>query len=463
MPIQQQTKQIGKVVSIRGQIVEVEFLGEKPEIHDLLTLEHDATVRIEVVSSSSNTTFYCISLSPSQKIARGDKVVNTGSGILIPVGPEVLGRVINVFGTPLDGRGPINAKKSKPIFQHDLDLAKINPPTKILETGIKLLDFFTPLLSGGKVGLFGGAGVGKTVVLAEIIHNVVILNKAENVSVFAGVGERTREGQELFEDLEKSGVLDSVSLVYGAMGENPAVRFRTAIGGVALAEYFRDEMDKNVLFFIDNVFRFAQAGFELSTLMNTIPSEGGYQATIGSEMASVHERLLSTPKRSITTFEAVYVPSDDITDYGVQSVLNYLDSTLVLSRQIYQEGRFPAVDILASSSSALNPLVAGEDHYNTFIEAQSLLKKAVDLERIVALIGASELSAADQATYHRSQILKNYMTQAFASVENQTGRKGAYVKKQDTIEDVKSILAGKCDNIDPDKFLFIGRISEIHQ
>lgn len=245
------------------------------------------------------------------------------------------------------------------------------------------------------------------------------------------------------------------------MGENPAVRFRTAIAGVTVAEYFRDEEKKDVLFFIDNVFRFAQAGYELSTVMNTIPSEGGYQATLGSEMASLQERLISTKQNAITSFEAVYVPSDDISDYGVQSVFPYLDSTLVLSRSVYQEGRFPAIDILSSTSAGLNPHIAGEEHYKTFIEAQSLLKNALSLERIVSLIGQSELSSADQATYKRAQILKNYMTQSFFTVEDQTGRKGVFVKREQTISDVKAILSGSLDAMDPEHFSYINSLNDV--
>ncbi|HET9946443.1 MAG TPA: F0F1 ATP synthase subunit beta [Patescibacteria group bacterium] len=448
-------KQLGKIISIRGQIVEVEFLDDKPEIHDILVLENSDETKLEVFTSSSPTTFYCLALTTASKMKRGAKVVNTSSPLTIPVGKEVLGRIIDVFGNPQDGKGALKTTKKRPIFHQEVDFSHLSSPTKILETGIKAIDFFAPLLTGGKVGLFGGAGVGKTILLTEIIHNIVILNKEKNVSVFAGVGERSREGQELFEALDESKVLDSVSLLYGSMGENPAVRFRTAIASVAMAEYFRDEEKKNVLFFIDNVFRFAQAGYELSTLMNSIPSEGGYQATLGSEMASLHERLLSTKDNTITSFEAVYIPSDDISDYGVQSVFPYLDSTIVLSREVYQQGIFPAIDLLSSTSSALNPAIAGENHYKTFIETQSLLKKAVYLERIVSLIGQSELSQADQLIYKRAQIVKNYMTQSFFTVQNQTGRKGIFVSLTDTVSDVRAILDGKYDSFDAEKFLYI--------
>jgi F-type H+-transporting ATPase subunit beta len=450
----------GKILTINGQIAEVQFVDEMPQIHDILVLENNLEIKMEVFTSASATSFFCLVLSPVTTLARGTIVLNTKQSLTLPMGDEVLGRVMDIFGNPQDGKGAINAHSMKPIFTRDVPFNQLATGSKILETGVKVLDFFCPILEGGKVGLFGGAGVGKTILLTEIIHNIVILNKNTSISVFAGVGERTREGQELYESLGESGVLNSVSLIYGAMGENPAVRFRTAIAAVALAEYFRDEKKKNVLFFIDNVFRFAQAGYELATIMNSIPSEGGYQATLSSEMGLVHERLISTQEASITSFEAVYVPSDDITDHGVQSVFPYLDSTIVLSRSIYQEGRFPSVDMLSSTSGTLNSTTAGETHYKTFLASQSLLKKAVSLERIVSLIGQGELSKEDQQIYKRAQILKNYMTQNFFTVENQTGRKGVYVSRKDTVNDVRDILEGSYDQIDPDKFLHIGRASE---
>lgn len=451
----------GKVVSIRGQIIEVEFLEDKPNIHDVLVAKEDASVKMEVYTSSSSTSFFCLALTNSTSLHHGSIVVGTGQSIKIPVGKELLGRVIDTLGNPQDGLGDIAAKETRPIISKDLTFAEVNIPKQLLETGIKVLDFFCPIIKGGKVGLFGGAGVGKTVLISEIIHNLVILNPEKNVSVFTGVGERTREGEELFSTLIESKVMQGVSLIYGSMGENPAIRFRTAYTGVTLAEYFRDIMGKDVLFFIDNIFRFAQSGYELSTLMNSIPSEGGYQSTLTSEMASFHERLVSTVKNFITTFEAIYVPADDLTDSGVQAVFPYLDSGIILSRNVYQEGRFPAVDILSSTSSALNPDTVGEEHYNVALEAQTLLKKATALERIVSLIGESELSADDQMVYKRSKMLKNYMTQNFTVVETQTERKGAFVPIKQTIADVRAILDGKVDKLLPDDLLFIGTLKEI--
>ena len=454
---------VGKVVSVKGQIIEVEFDGEKPEIYDVLVYKDDPNVKMEVYTSASPNSFYCLALTNITVLHHGSAVMNTGQPIKIPVGVEMLGRVVDTLGDPQDGLGPINVKELRPIISKDVAYADVHIPSELLETGIKAIDFFTPIVKGGKVGLFGGAGVGKTVIISEIIHNLVILNPEKNVTVFTGVGERTREGEELFETLKESKVMQGVSLIYGSMGENPALRFRTAFTGVTLAEYYRDSLGKDVLFFIDNIFRFAQSGYELSTLINAIPSEGGYQSTLTSEMASFHERLVSTQKNAITTFEAIYVPADDLTDSGVQAIFPYLDSGIILSRGIYQEGRFPAIDLLGSSSSSLNAETVGEEHYQTALDAQTLLKKAVALERIVSLIGESELSTDDQVIYKRSKMLKNFMTQNFTVVETQTEKKGVYVGVKDTVADVKAILDGKMDGLKPEDFLFIGTLKELDE
>ncbi len=454
---------IGKVVSVKGQIVEVEFTGEKPRIFDVLVHREDPNIKMEVYTSASPNSFYCLALTDVNKLHHGSDVVNTEQPIKIPVGPELLGRVVDTLGNPQDGLGPLNVKESRSIISKDVSYADVHIPKDLLETGIKAVDFFTPIVKGGKVGLFGGAGVGKTVIISEIIHNLVILNPEKNVTVFTGVGERTREGEELFETLKESKVMQGVSLIYGSMGENPALRFRTAFTGVTLAEYYRDSLGKDVLFFIDNIFRFAQSGYELSTLINSIPSEGGYQSTLTSEMASFHERLVSTEKNAITTFEAIYVPADDLTDSGVQAIFPYLDSGIILSRAIYQEGRFPAIDLLGSSSSSLNPDTVGDFHYQTALDAQTLLKKAVALERIVSLIGESELSTDDQTIYKRSKMLKNFMSQNFTVVETQTEKKGVYVSVKDTVNDVRAILDGKVDTLKPEDFLFIGTLKDVEE
>jgi len=453
----------GKIISIKGQIIEVEFLEERPRVYDVLVFKEDDSVKMEVYTSASPTSYFCLALTPANILHYGSIVVSTGQPLKIPVGKEMLGRVVDTLGEPQDGQGPLNVKEFRPLISKDVSFERVTIPKEILETGIKVVDFFTPIVKGGKVGLFGGAGVGKTVIISEIIHNLVILNPEKNVSIFTGVGERTREGEELYQTLIESKVMQGVSLIYGSMGVNPALRFRTAFSGVTLAEYYRDTLGKDVLFFIDNIFRFAQSGYELSTLMNSIPSEGGYQATLASEMASFHERLVSTQENAITTFEAIYVPADDLTDSGVQAIFPYLDSGIILSRTVYQQGRFPAIDILASNSSALNAETVGEEHYQAALEAQSLLKKALSLERIVALIGEAELSTEDQTVYKRSKMLKNYMTQNFTVVETQTEKKGVFVTIKDTVADVRAILNGKVDILKPEDILFIGSLKEVEE
>ncbi|HVA96349.1 MAG TPA: hypothetical protein VND99_01720 [Candidatus Acidoferrales bacterium] len=454
----------GKIVAVRGQVVEVSFTGEKPTVHDVLILENNPLVKMEVYTSSGPDSYYCLLLTEGSTIARGNGVINTLKPVTIPVGPEVLGRVIDLFGNPRD-KGPlIQTKDSWPIYRDAPLYTDITIPTQILVTGIKGIDLFCPILKGGKIGLFGGAGVGKTILLTEIIHNIIQMSPTgtaqKTLSVFAGIGERTREGQELVESLAAGGVLPYASLVFGHMGENPALRFLSGSTAITLAEYFRDVMKKDVLFFADNVFRLAQAGNELSLLMNSIPSEDSYQATLSSEMASFHERLASTNTNSITSIEAIYIPNDDILDQGVQAILPYLDSTIILSRNIYQEGRLPAIDFIASASSALAPDFVSIAHYKTALHAQSVMKKALSLERIVSLIGENELNADDQLLYKRAKMLRAYYTQSFFTVEKQTGRSGKFVPLETTIKDTGDILNGMYDKLTEDKFMFIGEAKE---
>lgn len=451
----------GTIISIQNQIIEVEFKNLPPNMHDVLLLEIDQSIKMEVLKSSANNAYYCLNLSSTDKLSRGLRVINTHKPILIPVGKGILGRVMNIFGDPIDGKGEIKKEAELPIYTQGLQYNEIVQHKEILETGIKAIDFFSPIARGGKIGLFGGAGVGKSILLTEIIHNIIILHRDKGVSVFAGVGERIREGQELYETLSSKGVLPSVSLVLGTMGENPAIRFLTGFTGVTLAEFCRDTLKKDVLFLMDNVFRFAQAGNELGVLMNTIPSEDGYQATLTSEMASLHERLISNKDNSISSIEAIYVPNDDISDQGVQSIFPYLDSIVVLSRNIYQEGRLPAIDILSSSSANLNPQKVGKLHYETAIRALSLLKQATSLDRIVSLVGESELSVSDRSIYQRAKKLSNFMTQNFFVTENQTGKKGMYVPRETTVTDINDLLDGKYDQLTDDKFSFIGSIKDI--
>lgn len=453
-------QRIGKIIGIKGHIVEVEFpTHQRPNINDVLYLDENPGVRMQVFRSSGNNTFYCIALSRINYYSRGAKVIDSGMSLTIPVGESVLGRVMDIFGNPVDGRGGIDAER-KPIINDAPDFSKIKAQQEVLETGIKIIDFFAPMVKGGKVGLFGGSGVGKTILLTEILHNIVTLDKERNVSVFAGVGERTREGQELHEELDRTGVLPSVALVFGSMGDSPTVRFLTGVSAVAVAEEFRDSLGKNVLFFIDNMYRFAQAGNELAMLMNTIPSEDGYQATLASEMGMMHERLVSSGDSYITTVEAIYVPADDILDQGVQAIYDYLDSGVVLSRDVYREGRLPAVDILSSGSAALSPETVELAHYTVSLAAKSLLKRAESLDRIVSLVGESELSDSDKREYQRAKKLKNFMTQPFFVAEKQTGRPGKYVSLSETVEDVQGIINGEYDEVSEDHFLFIGSAKE---
>ena len=457
-------KNNGKVISVKGNIVEVEFLLEKPEIHDILILEKDENIFLEVYASSSTRYFYCLMLSDNTTIARGDILINTKKALTVPATEKILGRVFDIFGNPQDGKPKVESKDMIEIFNRDRrKMDNIEVPNKVIETGIKAIDFFSPIYKGGKAGLFGGAGVGKTILLTELINNIVIEGNQkgmENVSIFAAVGERSREAQELRQNLEESKVLPYTTLILGQMGENPAVRFRTAYASVAIAEYFRDTRKKDVLFFMDNMYRFAQAGQELSTLMSMIPSEEGYQPTLSSEMGEIHERLVSTKNAFITSLETIFVPSDDINDYAVRSIFPYLETSLVLSREIYQKGRFPAIDLLASSSSALNPEIVGQLHYQTYLDAKNLLEAAKQLERIVALIGKGELSISNRTIYDRATILENYMTQNFFVVESQTSRPGITVPTSKTIKDVNNILEGKYDEADPELFLFIGGIDD---
>lgn len=453
----------GKVKSIQGQIVEVSFVEDHPKLNDILILEGDPNVKLQVCGTKDETTYYCLLLSKSKHLYRNSKIINTGRPINIKVGNGVLGRVMNVFGEPLDGLGNIRSFEVRPIYQNPPEYANISTTQEILETGIKAIDFFSPLLKGGKLGFFGGAGVGKTVLITEIIHNIVMISNKDSLSVFAGIGERIREGHELHQALAEGGVLQNVALIFGTMNESPAIRFLTGYSAVTVAEYFRDVAKRNVLFFIDNIFRYAQAGNELSLMMNTIPSEDGYQATLNSEMALFHERLSSTKSNYISTIEAIYVPNDDLLDQAVQSVLPYLDSSVVISRDRYQQGLLPAIDLLASTSSALNPQIAGDLHFNTLVRAQNLLKKAISLERLVSLVGESELSSQDKIEFHRFKLLRNYMTQNFFTAEKQTGRKGGYIPLSTVIADVGDILNGKYDTLTDEKMLYVGSAKEALQ
>lgn len=452
----------GRIIGVRDPVVEVEFVRDpRPKVHDVLYLKDNPNIRMLVIKSSDEHRYHCISLSDVRLIARGARVVSSGNSLKLPVGKALLGRVIDLFGQPRDGLGDIVGVEQRPIFSDPLSYEEVSSKVEFLETGIKIIDLFAPLEKGGKVGLFGGSGVGKTVLLTEILHNIINKDKENNKSVFCGIGERSREGHELYEELKHTGVIEHVSLIYGPMGESPSIRFLTAFAGATIAEYIRDDLGKNVLCFIDNIFRFAQAGNEMSILMGNIPSEGGYQPTLPTEVAEIHERLDSRLGKTITTVEAIFLPEDDIFDPAAQSVFDYLDSSIVLSRDAYKEGRLPAVDIVSSGSDSLSPGNVSLDHYYTATKAKSMLKKAESLERIVSLVGESELSEEDRITYQRSKKLINYMTQNFFVAANQTGKPGVYVPLNDTVVVVRDIMDGKYDDVSEDKFLYIGGPSDI--
>lgn len=451
----------GKIVKIKDYMVEVEFLGEeKPQTNTLLTLKSDLRAKLVGLQWLNPQTLACMVLSQHNNLYRGAEVIDTKKPPMVPVGPSVLSRVLNIFGEEKDGLGEISRALERQIFGQGAKIWEVKADQEILETGIKAVDLFCPILKGGKTGLFGGAGVGKTILLTEILHNIVDRDRQKTVSVFCGVGERSREGHELYKELAATKILDSVALIFGTMGDNPSVRYLTAHAASTIAEHFRDEMKKNVLFFIDNVFRYAQAGNELSLLTGNIPSEDGYQSTLISEMANFHERLVSKDDNYITTLEAVYLPADDTLDQAVQAVFDYLDTSIVLSRDTYRQGQMPAIDLLASTSSAISVSTVGQRHYDTVLASQAMLKKATTLERIVSLVGETELSNEDRLLYERAKKLRNYLTQNFFVAADQTGKPGIYVPITQTLEDTESILNGKYDHTPTYKFSYIGGIKE---
>lgn len=454
----------GKVVGVKNHIIDVRFDDYAPQIHEVFALAEDPTVQFEVYAPYMDNpqVYACLLLHQEKPLRRGMDVVFVNSTLRIPVGKDVMGRMINGLGVPLDEQQAY-WQQTASIRGLPRQFADVMVPQQVLETGVKAIDFFAPLLKGGKMGMFGGAGVGKTMLLTEIMHNVLVLSKSTESSVFAGVGERSREGYELYEILRDYNVLPHVSLVFGQMNENPALRFMSASAAVTIAEHLRDAMEQNVLFFIDNVFRYAQAGYELATLMKSIPSEGGYHATLQSEMARFHERLVSRSHGFITSIEAIYVPADDITDYAVQTIFPFLDSIVVLSRDVYQQGRVPAIDLMRSTSSALTRESVGEKHYRAVLEAQSVLKKAEQLERIVSLVGEQELTDDDKKVYRRAQLIKNYMTQRFHMAKNQSHMEGVYVARETVVADMGEILSGRFDDVPPATFLFMGSVRELYE
>ncbi|MCD6114699.1 F0F1 ATP synthase subunit beta [bacterium] len=451
-------KKTGRIIGIKEEVVQVEFLVGKLFPGEILVLEENPEVKLEVYNSPAPNVYNCILLTKEYNLYRGQIVIPTGKFLEIGVGSDLLGRVIDVFGNPIDGLEKPKISQKIPIYQN-LSYEEVKGSNEIIETGIKAIDFFTPLIKGGKLGLFGGAGVGKTILLTELIHNVAFFHKG--ISVFAGIGERIREGHELYQTLKENKVLPSVTMVFGQMNESAAIRFKVGFSAITIAEYFRDEYKQDVLFFIDNIYRFVQAGNELSNLLSVISSEDGYQPTLNSEIASLEERIISNNNGSITSVQAVYVPADDITDTGVQAIFSYFDSMAILSREIYQEGRKPAIDPLESTSSLLNPEIIGERHFRLLREAKSILERYRNLKKIVSVVGESELSPRDRIIYQRAQKLLNFMTQDFFVVSDQTSRPGKYVKKEKTLAGVEAILEGKLDNIPSEILLNIGGLEDI--
>lgn len=455
-----QANYVGRVKDVIGQVVNVELESDHlPQIAEILTSDKDISIHLEVYSYDK-TTISCLSLTDNIKIYRNMSIFSTNGPLKIPVGKSTLGRVLNVFGEEEDGKGPIQSSLKMPIYAKAPLFNTLVHSPQVLETGIKVIDFVSPFIKGGKIGFIGGAGVGKTVLITELIHNITQSHKG--VAVFAGVGERAREGHELYLTLEESKTLANISLVFGQMGENSAIRFRIVSAAATIGEYFRDEEKSDVLFFIDNIYRFVQAGNEVSTVLGNIPSDQGYQSTLQAELGNIQERLVSTTNGSITSIQTVYVPADDLADAAVSSIMSYFDSIITLSRSVAQLGLYPAVDLAQSFSSILtSPALIGQDHYQLITSFQQVLNRFNELERIVAILGENELSAEDQIIYRRAKKLINYMTQPLFVTSSQTGKPGKYVPRQTTIKDVKLILSGAIDNIDADRLLYIGSLEDI--
>lgn len=450
----------GKVIQIIGPVVDVEFPAEAamPPIYNALQIEREnGTLTLEVVKHLEPGKIRAIALSSTDGLTRGAAVKNTGKELSVPVGPEVLGHIFDVAGNPLDGK--VEFSKFAPIHRPAPPLTEQSTKTEIFETGIKVIDLLAPFIRGGKVGLFGGAGVGKTVLLKELIRNVA--EESGGVSVFAGVGERTREGNDLYLEMKEADVLGKTALVFGQMNEVPGARARVALSALAMAEYFRDEEGKEVLLFIDNIFRFSQAGSEVSTLLGRMPSAVGYQPTLATEMAELQERITSTKKGAITSVQAIYVPADDITDPAPATTFAHLDSTIVLSRALTEIGIYPAVDPLASSSLALDPKIVGREHYDVAREVQRTLQRYKELQDIIAILGIEELSETDRKTVDRARKIQRFLSQPFYVAEVFSGIAGKYVKRGDTVRSFKEILEGKHDDKSEEAFYMKGSIEEV--
>lgn len=456
----EKTINTGIIKQIIGAVVDVQFAGHLPEVYTALEVDNNGKkLVLETQQHIGSDTVRAIAMGTTDGLKRGDKATDTGAGITVPVGEETLGRIFDVLGNAVDGQAEPKTEKRYPIHRPTPDFTDQSTKTEILETGIKVIDLICPILKGGKVGLFGGAGVGKTVVIQELINNIA---KAHGgVSVFAGVGERTREGNDLYHEMKDAKVIDKLAMVFGQMNEPPGSRARVALSGLSIAEYFRDEKNQDVLLFIDNIFRFTQAGSEVSTLLGRMPSAVGYQPTLATEMGELQERITSTNKGSITSIQAVYVPADDLTDPAPATTFGHLDSTVVLSRALTELGIYPAVDPLDSSSVILDPKIVGEKHYDIARRVQKILQRYKDLQDIIAILGVEELSDDDKLIVNRARKIQRFLSQPFTVAETFTGHPGKYVKLADTIKGFKEILDGLHDEKPEGDFYMKGGIEEI--
>lgn len=452
----------GKVIVVLGPVVDVKFEGvNMPKIYEKLVVEMDdkSYVTLEVLSHVKSGVVRCIALSATEGMSRGMTVYASGSPIKVPVGAGVLGRVLNVLGEPIDNKGVVCADKEWSIHRKAPDFFQQTPTTQIMETGIKVIDLIAPYARGGKIGLFGGAGVGKTVLIMELIRNVA--QEHSGYSIFTGVGERSREGYEMIQDMTESGVLDKTALVFGQMNEPPGSRMRVALTGLTLAEYFRDEMNKDVLLFIDNIYRYVQAGSEVSALLGRMPSAVGYQPTLATEMGALQERITTTKSGSITSIQAIYVPADDLTDPAPASIFTHLDATTVLSRKVVEQGIYPAVNPLESTSRILEPRIVGLSHYNTARKVQEALQRYKELQDIIAILGMDELSEEDKNTVFRARKMQRFFSQPMFVASVYTGMEGRYVPVSTTVECFKDILDGKMDAYPESAFYMVGDLDEV--
>ena len=460
---------VGKVSQVIGAVVDLEFEGKMPQILNAITIDQkgdaakgipDIKITLEVASQLGDNKVRTVAMSATDGLVRGTPAVDTGQPITVPVGKAVLGRILNVIGEGVDKLGPVSAEKRLPIHRLAPDFVEQEPVTQVFETGVKVFDLLVPFVRGGKMGMFGGAGVGKTVVIMEMIHNIAM--KHGGVSVFAGVGERTREGNDLYGEMKHSGVLEKVALVYGQMNEPPGARARVALTALTCAEYFRDE-GQDVLIFIDNIFRYTLAGSELSALLGRMPSAVGYQPTLGTDMGILQERITTTKKGAITSMQAIYVPADDLTDPAVATAFTHLDGTVVLSRQISELGIYPAVDPLDSTSRILDPKVIGDEHYAVARSVQKILQRYKELQDIIAILGMEELSEDDKLIVSRARKMQRFLSQPFNVAEVFTGRPGKYVKVADTIKGFKAIVDGQYDDVPEQAFYMCGGIEEVEE